>query len=77
MSEKIKLKECPFCGGEASDSGEASYSGNHEAWWSDGSVMLKAFFCNCIECGITNRGLMGHQIKTLAVKAWNKREAQK
>ena len=72
MSDKTKdLLPCPFCGGEASSSGTVSYSDKHEAWFSDGTRITKAFYCNCIACGISNRGLLGQQTRDKAISAWN------
>lgn len=68
-----KLKKCPFCGGRAFDSGTIEFSESHQAWWSDGSRVEKSHYVNCIVCGISNKGLFGHQTKEEAVKHWNKR----
>lgn len=67
------LKPCPFCGGEAVATGVVRYHDKHEAWFSDGTRALVAHFCNCIACGITNRGLIGHQTQEKAIAAWNQR----
>jgi hypothetical protein len=67
------LLACPFCGGEASSSGVVRYQPKHEAWWKDGTRITKAYFCNCLTCGTTNKGLVGHQTPEAAVKHWNTR----
>jgi len=50
-----------------------TYGNNHEAWFPDGTRVLSAFFCNCIQCGVTNKGLVGHQTREKAIAAWNRR----
>lgn len=67
------LLACPFCGGEASSSGVVRYQPKHQAWWKDKTRITKAYFCNCLSCGTTNKGLLGHQSPALAVKHWNTR----
>lgn len=68
-----ELLPCPFCGGQASDRGEVTYHGSHEAWWPDGSQIVHAYYCNCIRCGITSKGMIGQQTKELAREKWNQR----
>jgi len=69
----VPLLACPFCGGEASGTGIIKYSKNHEAWWKDGTRIIEAHFCACMKCGVTNKGLVGHQTPALAVNHWNTR----
>lgn len=68
-----RLLPCPFCGGEASADGSVRYHENHEAWWDDGERILDAYFCNCVKCGISNLGLLGHRTRADAIAKWNKR----
>lgn len=68
-----ELLPCPFCGGQASDRGEVTYHGSHEAWWPDGSQVVHAYYCNCIRCGITSKGIIGQQTRELAREKWNQR----
>jgi len=70
MSE---LLPCPFCGGEASPTGSITYSEHHDARWLDGTRVRKAYFANCISCGVDNKGLIGHQTQDAAIAAWNRR----
>lgn len=54
----------PFCGGEASPDGKANYPDNHEARWSEDEVTItEAYYCNCMKCGIDNKGLIGHRTR--------------
>ncbi|MGV7119536.1 Lar family restriction alleviation protein [Sphingopyxis sp. 550A] len=70
------LEPCPFCGaGDANPNGICSYSKGHEAWWADGTEIRESFFVNCVKCGISNRGMFGHQTRELAITAWNTRTA--
>ena len=69
----VPLLACPFCGGEASGTGTIKYAKTHEAWWKDGTRITEAHFCNCMKCGVTNKGLCGHQTPSLAVAHWNTR----
>ena len=69
----VPLLACPFCGGEASGTGTIKYAKTHEAWWKDGTRITEAHFCNCMKCGVTNKGLCGHQTPALAVAHWNTR----
>lgn len=75
MTNPNEVKPCPFCGGEASSSGVARYSDSHEAWFADGTRITEAFYCNCMVCGVSNRGLCGHQTQEKAITAWNTRSA--
>jgi hypothetical protein len=68
-----ELKPCPFCGGKASADGKIIYGKEHEAWWDDGSQILKAYFANCVKCGTSNRGILGHQTREKAIAAWSTR----
>jgi hypothetical protein len=67
------LSTCPFCSGKASGTGTIKYAKTHKAWWTDGTRITEAYFCNCMECGVTNKGLCGHQTHALAVEHWNTR----
>lgn len=69
------LTPCPFCGGEASSSHRITYSPGHQAWFADGSQVLEAYAVNCIRCGVSNIGLLGHQTPAKAIEAWNTRAA--
>jgi Lar family restriction alleviation protein len=71
MSEE--LKPCPFCGGKASDRGKMKYHKSHDAFFADGTRILKSYFVNCIVCGVSNKGLVGHQTREKAVDKWNTR----
>jgi predicted secreted protein len=68
-----ELRPCPFCGGRASATGTIRYDEKHQAWFSDGTRVIRAFFCSCTACGITNTGLLGHQTRDKAIAAWNRR----
>lgn len=74
MSE---LLHCPFCGGKGSDAGRQhrSYTRKEDinAWWSDGTPVETSYFCSCISCGASNRGMLGFQTQDEAVAAWNRR----
>lgn len=71
------LLPCPFCGGEASAEGVTTYNKHHQAWWEDGTQVLRAYFVNCIKCGVTNQGLLGgRQTRVEAIAAWNTRQQQ-
>lgn len=74
-SPPVTLLACPFCGGEASSAGEIRYMDTHQAWWKDGTRVIKSYFCKCMECGITNQGLLGHQAREKAIEHWNTRQA--
>ncbi len=69
------LRPCPWCGGEASPHGEVNYHDSHEAFFADGTQILKAYFVNCLQCGVTNKGLLGHQTREKSIVAWNRRPA--
>lgn len=75
MENEVKLLPCPFCGGEASDKGSVHYAQTREpnAWFADGTPVEDAYFCNCIKCGSTNKGLIGFQTIKEAVEHWNTR----
>ena len=68
-----ELKPCPFCGGEASASGILLYTKTHQAWWPDGSQILKAHYVNCMRCSADNKQMFGHQTQADAIAAWNTR----
>lgn len=65
------LKPCPFCGGDASNTGTACYSESFadEQGWPQNEF----FFCNCMVCSVSNQGLRGYLTKGEAVEAWNHR----
>jgi hypothetical protein len=68
------LLPCPFCGGEASPDGTARFSGNHEAWFADGTRVTEAFYCNCMRCGANNQSIIGgYQTRDKAIAVWNER----
>jgi Lar family restriction alleviation protein len=71
MTSQEELKPCPFCGGEASASGTIRYSANHvhEQGWDQDTF----YFCNCPDCGVNNRGIVGHRTPAEAIAAWNRR----
>jgi hypothetical protein len=75
-TEVDALLPCPFCGGEASADGVARYADTHEAWFADGTRITEAFFCNCMVCGATSRGMCGHQTREKAIAVWNRRAIQ-
>ena len=68
--DKSELKPCPFCGGEAAF-GTTKYckSTVKEQGW-DQSTFHSV---NCIICGTSNRGLVGHDTQESAARAWNRR----
>lgn len=68
-----RLLPCPFCDGSAHPDGVVRYSNDHEAWFKDGTRATEAFFVNCIRCGVSNKGLIGHQTRDDAIAAWNTR----
>lgn len=72
---ETKLEPCPFCGGEASSSGEVKYCETHQAWWPHGTQILEAYFCNCLHCGASNKGMCGHRTREKAIAHWNTRPA--
>ena len=73
-----QLKPCPFCGGEAHSNGTTKYTKKHEAWFEDGTRILFAYFCGCLICGATTRGIVGgHQTKEIAIRKWNTRTGEK
>lgn len=70
------LEPCPFCGGEANDTGHIRYSKPlADTWWDDDTPITEAFFVNCIKCGAVSRGSIvpGYQTKAEAIAAWNTR----
>lgn len=69
----VALLPCPFCGGEASPDGRVRYHEKHEAWFADGSRVQEAFYVNCMKCSVSNKGMLGHQTRELAIAAWNTR----
>lgn len=69
MSEEVKLLNCPFCGGEASDAISKAYrevGGEREE-------LRTTYFVNCVRCGSSNQGLVGHSTPELAREHWNRR----
>lgn len=74
MNNEQKLKLCPGCGGEASANGVQRWSSNPDHCWSDGTTVLEAFFCNCLDCNWTNKGCFGgFQTRQQAIDHWNTR----
>lgn len=71
MTAPTELLPCPFCGGEASPDGTARYSEKHakEQGWGQ----TEFYYCNCIHCGVSNIGIIGHKTRSDAVAAWNRR----
>jgi len=71
-----ELLNCPFCGGEASDTGHQKWSRPvKDTTWNDGSPITEAYFVNCMTCGVNTRGALslGHQTRAKAIAAWNRR----
>jgi hypothetical protein len=68
--QKLSLKPCPFCGGEASYN-TVTYSESmvEEQEWSQ----AKFHGVNCIHCGVSNLGLVGHRTTDDAARHWNVR----
>jgi hypothetical protein len=67
---------CPFCGRAASDTGKTTYSSPtaSNATWSDGTPIMVAYFCNCLSCGVSNKGIAGgYRTQDEARSAWNRR----
>ena len=74
MNNEPKLKPCPGCGGEASANGVQRWSSNPDHCWSDGTTVLEAFSCNCLDCNWTNKGCFGgFQTRQQAIDHWNTR----
>ena len=69
------LLPCPFCGGEASDTGYQKWSRPlSDMAWEDGAKISEAYFCNCPSCSVSNlAGGVGYQSRAKAVSAWNTR----
>jgi len=67
---KPKLKACPFCGGEAAY-GKVTYpqSAADEHGWSQ----RQFHSVNCIYCGSSNQGIIGHRTQEEAAQHWNTR----
>lgn len=65
-----ELKECPFCGGEAS-LGTMRYCAStiKEQGWAQDTF----HFVNCCSCGSNNKGLVGYDSPTRAAAHWNHR----
>lgn len=66
--EKLSLKPCPFCGGEAAYN-KVTYSDGmvEEQGWSQSTF----HGVNCIHCGANNKGLIGHRTTDDAARHWN------
>lgn len=65
MSE-IKLKPCPFCGGEA----------EIREWYIKGIANRKHFRSYCKKCGCECRNNQGYKHISKAVEKWNERADQ-
>ena len=76
---EVTLKPCPFCGGEASDSGHIRYGKPlTDVWWGDDNTPItEAFYCNCMKCGaVSHSGIVGgYRTKAEAIAAWNARHS--
>lgn len=59
----VKLKRCPFCGGEAHIGYDHSYNPNR-------------FFVNCVECSSASSVLIPLEDEKEAIKSWNKRKGE-
>lgn len=71
MTTQTTTKPCPFCGGEASAEGKTTYS-----WRYVQEQELEQdtfYFVNCMECGVSNKGLQGHISPSRAIEKWNRR----
>lgn len=66
-----ELLPCPFCGGAASPDGVVRYGDRHaeEQGWKQSEF----YYCNCMHCGVSNKGIVGHNTRDDAVAAWNRR----
>jgi mRNA degradation ribonuclease J1/J2 len=64
------LKPCPFCGGEAARN-TVTYSERmvSEQHWEQSTF----HGVNCIVCGVTNVGMVGHATPERAAERWNRR----
>ena len=58
MSEKVELKPCPFCGGEAHPDNTWILSG------------ARKWVVHCIKCGAS---IGFYETKKKAIEAWNRR----
>lgn len=66
-----RLLCCPFCGGEASE-GTIKYAEESEiAKTNDGQSLFH--YCNCIDCGVSNMGIIGFRTPSEARNHWNMR----
>ena len=60
MTNEIKLKPCPFCGGEGDCNNTGLCTKDGESlWW--------------VECGACGVSTSGHQKREMALEAWNRR----
>ncbi len=64
------LERCPFCGGAAAF-GTVTYQAKSEIARMNGQTVFHSV--NCIECGSSNRGLIGYLSASDASEHWNKR----
>lgn len=67
---KPEFKPCPFCGGEASI-GKITYDPKSNIAKLNKQNIF--YFVNCITCGASNQGLVGHSNKNEATTHWNTR----
>jgi Lar family restriction alleviation protein len=70
----MKLKPCPFCGGEAA-MGSIKYGSGSEIPRLNGQSTF--YGANCIVCGATTMGLVGAKTEDSAADRWNRRVVAK
>lgn len=64
------LMPCPFCGGEAA-LGSVRYT--EKTAKENGWHQTEFHSVNCIRCGVSNQGLVGHRDQETAAMRWNTR----